>query len=67
MPPFRPVSANTGHARRGQRLDVAVHGAHGHLEGGRQLGCGRPAAELEEQQQLEEAARPHDVETTRKP
>ena len=50
------VDRDTG---RAERLDVAVDGAHRHLELGRQLVGGGASAPLQQEQQLDEAAGAH--------
>ena len=47
------------HAGIKQRVDVPVHRAHGDAQPLGQLGRGEPSAELEEQQQRDQAAGTH--------
>ena len=47
------------HARRAERLDVAMDGPLGDLELGASSAGGQPAARLEEQQQRHEAGGAH--------
>ncbi len=58
-PTARPALAVDRHARRAERLDVAVDRAHRDLEVRRQLARRRAAAPLQQQQQLDEPAGAH--------
>ncbi len=56
----RPAHGLDGHARGGEGLDVAVHGADRHLEALRDVGRGQLAAGLEEEQERDETGRAHE-------
>ncbi len=59
-PAVRAALGVDRHARRAQRLDVAVDRSFGDLELARQLGGGQLAARLEQQQERHEARCTHD-------
>ena len=58
----RPAHGLDGHARGGEGLDVAVHGADGDLEALCDVGRGELAAGLEEEQERDETGRAHEFE-----
>jgi hypothetical protein len=55
----RAAVAVNGDARGRQRVDVAIDGAFGHLEFAGEIGRGEPLAQLQQDQDREEAARSH--------
>src|SRR5207237_1492345 len=60
----RPAHGLDGHARGHERLDVAMHGADGHVERARDLGGGELTPRLEQEEQRYEARRAHFLKMT---